>query len=34
MRPLTTSLHAGYVDSAATDAWDRISRMFDSALRD
>jgi carboxymethylenebutenolidase len=33
LRPLTTSLHAGYVDTAATDAWDRISRMFDSALR-
>ncbi len=33
MRPLTTSLHAGYVDTAATDAWDRISRLFDSALR-
>lgn len=33
MRPLTRSLHAGYVDTAATDAWDRISRMFDSALR-
>ena len=34
MRPLTTTLHAGYVDTAATDAWNRISRMFDSALRD
>lgn len=34
MRPLTTTLHAGYVDTAATDAWDRIRRMFDSALRD
>jgi carboxymethylenebutenolidase len=33
MRPLTTSLHAGYVDTAATDAWDRITRLFDSALR-
>jgi carboxymethylenebutenolidase len=33
MRPLTTSLHAGYVDTAAADAWDRISRLFDSALR-
>jgi carboxymethylenebutenolidase len=34
LRPLTTSLHAGYVETAATDAWERISRMFDSALRD
>lgn len=33
MRPLTRSLHAGYVDTAATDAWDRIDRMFDRALR-
>ena len=34
MKPLTRSLHAGFVDTAATDAWDRIQRMFDTALRD
>jgi carboxymethylenebutenolidase len=33
MKPLTRSLHAGYVDTAATDAWDRIQAAFDSALR-
>jgi carboxymethylenebutenolidase len=34
MKPFTRPLHAGYVDTAAADAWDRIQRMFDSALRD
>ena len=33
MKPLTGSLNAGFVDTAAADAWDRITRMFDSALR-
>ncbi len=33
LRPLTGSLNAGFVDTAAADAWDRITRMFDSALR-
>lgn len=33
MAPLTRGMHAGYVDTAATDAWARIQRMFDSALR-
>lgn len=34
MRPLTGPLHAGYVDTAAADAWQRIQTMFDAALRD
>ena len=34
MKPLTGSMHAGYVDTAASDAWSRIDRMFSSALRD
>ena len=34
IKPLSKPLNAGYVDTAATDAWDRIQRMFDSALRD
>ena len=33
MKPLTGSLNAGFVDTAAADAWDRITRMFDTALR-
>jgi carboxymethylenebutenolidase len=33
MAPFARSMHAGYVDTAATDAWDRITRMFDAALR-
>jgi len=33
MKPFARTLHAGYVDTAATDAWDRIERMFDSTLR-
>lgn len=33
LRPLTGSLNAGFVDTAAADAWDRITRMFDTALR-
>ena len=33
MKPLTGSMNAGFVDTAAADAWDRITRMFDSALR-
>ena len=33
MAPFTRSMHAGYVDTAATDAWDRITAMFDAALR-
>jgi carboxymethylenebutenolidase len=34
MKPFTGMLHAGYVDTAATDSWERIERMFASALRD
>jgi carboxymethylenebutenolidase len=34
LKPLTGSMHAGYVDTAASDAWSRIDRMFSSALRD
>ena len=34
MRPLTRTMHAGYVDTAADDAWERIQRTFDRALRD
>jgi carboxymethylenebutenolidase len=34
MKPMTGSMHAGYVDTAASDAWTRIQRMFDTALRD
>ena len=34
LRPFTGSMHAGYVDTAATDSWERIERMFGSALRD
>ena len=34
MKPLTTSLHAGYVDTAAADAWQRIDAMFSATLRD
>lgn len=33
LAPLTRSMHAGYVDTAATDAWSRIQTMFDTALR-
>ena len=33
MKPMSRSLHAGYVDTAAADAWDRIQTLFDSALR-
>ena len=33
MKPFTGSLHAGYVDTVATDAWERIQTMFDKALR-
>jgi carboxymethylenebutenolidase len=33
MAPFTRLMHAGYVDTAATDAWDRITAMFDAALR-
>jgi carboxymethylenebutenolidase len=31
--PFTRSMHAGHVDTAASDAWDRIDAMFSSALR-
>jgi carboxymethylenebutenolidase len=34
MKPFSSSMHAGYVDTAASDAWERIDRMFSSALRD
>ena len=34
MKPFTGSMHAGYVDTAAADTWDRIDAMFTSALRD
>jgi carboxymethylenebutenolidase len=33
LRPLTARMHAGYVDTAAQDAWVRILAMFDSALK-
>jgi carboxymethylenebutenolidase len=33
LKPLTGSMHAGFVETAAADSWDRITRMFDSALR-
>lgn len=33
MRPLVARMHAGYVDTAAQDAWTRILAMFDRALR-
>ncbi len=33
MAPLSRGLHAGYVDTAADDAWDRIQTLFDRALR-
>jgi carboxymethylenebutenolidase len=33
MKPFTRSMHAGYVDTAATDAWERILAMFGSTLR-
>lgn len=33
MKPLAGSMNAGFVDTAAADAWDRITRMFDAALR-
>jgi carboxymethylenebutenolidase len=33
LAPFARSMHAGYVDTAATDAWDRIDRLFDAALR-
>ncbi|HET7901689.1 MAG TPA: dienelactone hydrolase family protein [Candidatus Nanopelagicales bacterium] len=33
LKAFNGSLHAGYVDTAATDAWDRMTRLFDSALR-
>lgn len=34
LKPFASSMHAGYVDTAATDAWQRMDRMFASALRD
>jgi carboxymethylenebutenolidase len=33
MAPFTGSLHAGHVDTAARDAWERIDAMFSSSLR-
>jgi len=33
MKPMVGSLHSGFVDTAAVDAWDRIQVAFDSALR-
>ena len=33
MKPMVGSLHSGYVDTAADDAWDRIQAAFDKALR-
>lgn len=33
MKPFAGSMNAGYVDTAAADAWARIDRMFASALR-
>ena len=34
LKPFVKTLNAGFVDTAAADAWDRIQRMFDTALRD
>jgi carboxymethylenebutenolidase len=34
LKPMSKSLHAGFVDTAAADAWERIDRMFSVALRD
>lgn len=34
MKPFTGAMHAGYVDTAAEDAWTRIEAIFASALRD
>jgi carboxymethylenebutenolidase len=33
MKPLSGTMNAGFVETAAADAWDRMTRMFDSALR-
>jgi carboxymethylenebutenolidase len=33
LTPLTGSLNAGFVDTAAADAWDRITALFDASLR-
>ena len=32
-KPFTSGLNAGFVDTAATDAWERILAMFGTALR-
>lgn len=32
-KPFARGMHAGYVDTAAADAWRRILTMFDSTLR-
>ncbi len=34
MKPFATSMNAGFVDTAAADAWERIDRVFTAALRD
>jgi carboxymethylenebutenolidase len=34
MKPLAKPMNAGFVDTAAADAWERIDRMFAAALRD
>jgi carboxymethylenebutenolidase len=34
MKPFAKPLHAGFVDTAAADAWERIDRMFTAALKD
>jgi carboxymethylenebutenolidase len=34
MKPLAKPMNAGFVDTAAADAWERIDRMFSTALRD
>jgi len=33
MKPLARPMNAGFVDTAAADAWERIDRMFSAALR-
>jgi carboxymethylenebutenolidase len=34
MKPLAKPMNAGFVDTAAADAWVRIDRMFSAVLRD
>jgi carboxymethylenebutenolidase len=34
MKPFAKPMNAGFVDTAASDSWERIDRMFSDALRD